>query len=100
MSEKRILIINGHPDILGNHFNAALADAYCEGAESASHTVKRINIAELDFPLLRSQQAFECGDVPALIAESQQMIRWANHLLVIFPLWHGTTPAYFKAYIE
>ncbi len=100
MSDKHILIINGHPDAQGEHYDHALADAYAEGAESAKYEVKRVDVAALDFPFLRNQQAFETEAVPSCIAESQQLISWANHLLIVFPLWHGTTPAYFKAYIE
>jgi hypothetical protein len=31
-----------------------LADAYTDGAEAGGHTVRRVVVAELDFPLLRS----------------------------------------------
>jgi len=54
---KRILLIQGHPDASQRHLCHALEDAYAHGAMTAEHEIKRINVATLDFPLLRSQRA-------------------------------------------
>ena len=64
MDTRRILIIQGHPDPAGRHFGHALADAYAEGAMAAGHEVRRIEVALLDFPLLRSQADWLKGAVP------------------------------------
>ena len=61
MTARRILLIQGHPDALVPHLCHALADAYAAGAHEAGHEVRTINVAELDFPLLRSQYAWEEG---------------------------------------
>lgn len=50
----RITIIDGHPDPNGTRYVHALADAYAAGGAAAGHEVRRIEIAELDFPILRS----------------------------------------------
>lgn len=97
---KRILILQGHPDASRCHFLHALADAYGDAAAAAGHEVKRISIAQLDFPLLRSQDEWEHGDVPAGLRESQESIRWAEHLVIFFPLWLGDMPALVKAFLE
>ncbi len=97
---KRILIIQGHPDPAGNRFCHALEDKYAEGAAQVGHEVRRVHIAGLDFPILRSKEEFENGPVPPSIKESQDAIRWAGHLVILYPLWHGTLPALLKAYIE
>ena len=39
-----ILVINGHPDPSPERLAAALAKAYAEGAETAGHQVRRIDI--------------------------------------------------------
>jgi putative NADPH-quinone reductase len=54
----------------------------------------------LDFPLLRSQQAWEKGELPAALAQAQDDIRWAEHLVVFFPLWLGDMPALLKGFLE
>lgn len=97
---KRILIIQGHPDPIVKHLGHALADAYAEGAQAAGHTVRRIEVAQLDFPLLRSQKAWEEGALPPTLRQSQQDIRWAEHLVILFPLWLGDMPALLKAFLE
>ncbi|HYA39034.1 MAG TPA: hypothetical protein VEI74_12280 [Candidatus Methylomirabilis sp.] len=47
----RIAVIQANPDPRGNRFGHALAEAYAQAAEAAGHEVRRIEIAQLDFPL-------------------------------------------------
>ena len=96
----RILIIQGHPDQGTRHFGHALVEAYAEAAASAGHAVEQLELATLDFPLLRSQQEQEHGTVPEAIAAAQARIKAAEHVVVVFPLWLGTMPALVKAFFE
>ena len=100
MSTKRILLIQGHPDASEPHLCHALASSYSEGAEEAGHTVRRVDVAQLDFPLLRSQKDFETGTVPASLEPVQDDIVWAEHIVFFFPLWAGDMPALLKGFIE
>lgn len=97
---KRILIIQGHPDASEPHLCHALASSYNVGAQSAGHTVKHVNVAELDFPLLRSQKDFETGSVPSSLKPIQNDLLWAEHLVIFFPLWAGDMPALLKGFFE
>ncbi|AMO24766.1 NAD(P)H-dependent oxidoreductase [Ramlibacter solisilvae] len=97
---KRILVIQGHPDPAGAHLLHALADAYTDAARQAGHAVRTTRIAELDFPLLRSQQEWEQGELPAALQQPQQDIGWAEHIVLFFPLWLGDMPALVKAFLE
>ena len=97
---KRILVIQGHPDASMPHLCHALANSYNLGAESAGHSVKHVNVAELDFPLLRSQKDFETGTVPASLKPIQNDLLWAEHLVIFFPLWAGDMPALLKGFFE
>jgi putative NADPH-quinone reductase len=96
----RLLIIQGHPDPAGGHFCHALAENYVEGAASGGHEVRRIDVARLDFPLLRSAAEFNTGPLPASLEEAQRALVWAEHLLLVFPLWMGDMPALLKGFIE
>ena len=78
----------------------ALADAYADGAAGAGHSVSRIDVSRLDFPLLRTKEDFERGNPAPAIGEAQDAIREADHLLIVYPLWHGTMPALLKGFIE
>src|SRR6516164_2003851 len=97
---KRVAIIQGHPDAAGHHLLHALADAYAEGAIAARHEVRRIEVAKLEFPLLRTQVDFETGTIPPALVQAREDMRWAEHWVFLFPLWHGTMPAVFKGFLE
>lgn len=97
---KKITVIQGHPDPTARHFGHELADAYARGALVAGHEVKRIEIAQLDFPLLQSQIEWNSGQVPVGLRDAQAAIAWADHLVLIFPLWLGTMPALVKGFLE
>jgi putative NADPH-quinone reductase len=99
-SATRICIIQGHPTSGEGHFCHALARAYAEGAAKARHEVKIIIVADLDFPVLRTKADWDSGQAPAAIAAAQESIRWAQHLLIIHPLWIGSMPAVLKAFFE
>jgi putative NADPH-quinone reductase len=100
MAAQRILLVQGHPDAVTPHLCHTLADAYAEGAQAAGHEVRHINVAQLDFPLLRSQQAWEHGELPATLQTAQDDIAWAQHLVLFFPLWLGDMPALLKGFLE
>jgi len=97
---RRIAIIQGHPDGSSRHLLHAMADAYAESAREAGHDVRRIDVASLDFPLLRTQDDFEKGEVPASLLTARDDMRWAEHWVFFFPLWHGTMPALLKGFLE
>lgn len=100
MTARRILIIQGHPDPDARHLCHALEDAYAAGAIDAGHAVRRVNVAKLDFPILRSQAEWDHGPVPPALVGVQADILWAQHLVLFFPLWLGGLPAHFKGFLE
>lgn len=97
---KRILLIQGHPDSSQRHLCHALDDAYAAGAIAAGHEIRRIRVATLAFPLLRSQQEWEHGTLPPGLADAQDTIHWAEHIVLFFPLWLGDMPALLKGFLE
>ena len=97
---KRIAIIQGHPDPQGHHFCHALAEAYAAGAREAGHEVETIDVARLDFPLLRSRADLERGAVPEAIRRSQDALTRSDHVVLIYPVWNGAMPALLKGFLE
>jgi putative NADPH-quinone reductase len=97
---KRIAIIQGHPDRSQRHFCHSLAEEYVRGAEDAGHDIQLVDVAKLDFPLLKSQHAWEDETLPGSLRVAQTTLAWAEHWLVIFPLWLGDMPAILKAFFE
>jgi putative NADPH-quinone reductase len=96
----RILLVQAHPDGSQPHFCHALAQAYEEGAREAGHEVQRVDLAALDFPLLRSRAEWEDGPLPVSLKAAQDGIAWAEHLVFFFPLWLGGMPALLKGFLE
>ncbi|HWP25437.1 MAG TPA: NAD(P)H-dependent oxidoreductase [Xanthobacteraceae bacterium] len=97
---KRILIIQGHPDPGERHFGHALASAYAVGAYGAGHELRTIELSKLSFPLLRSAREFYQGPIPEAVLAVQGDMRWAQHLVLVFPIWHGHMPALLHAFLE
>jgi putative NADPH-quinone reductase len=97
---RRILVVQGHPDLSTPHLLHALADAYVDAARAAGHEVRVVRVAEIDFPLLRSQQEWEHGELPPQLRGAQESIGWAQHLVFFFPLWLGDMPALLKGFLE
>lgn len=95
-----ILIIQGHPDAEQTHFCHAIAENYATGAHYGSHAIQQVTVAELDFPILRTQQDFDEGEPTDDIKHAQAQINWADHVLVIYPLWLGDMPALLKGFFE
>lgn len=95
----KIAIIDGHPDPARGHFVNALADAYAAGATKGGHAVNRINLSNLEFPILRSAKEW-AGAVPPALKFAQDAIGWADHLVILYPLWLGGMPALLKGFLE
>ena len=95
---RRIAIIQGHPDATGHHLLNAMADAYADGASLAGHQVKRIEVAKLDFPLLRTQVDFETGELPTSLMQARDDMRWAEHWVFLFALARNDAGARSKAF--
>ena len=100
MNAQRILLIQGHPDGAARHLCHELAEAYAAGAAEGGHALRRLDISTLEFPLLRSVQDWEHGEVPEPLRPAQQDILWCSHLVLVFPLWLGDMPALLKGFLE
>ena len=98
--QRKVLILQGHPDPAPERFGRALAAVYGEGAVAAGHEVRRIDIASLPFALLRTRAEHEAASLSPALAEAQESVAWADHIVIVFPLWLGGMPALFKGFLE
>lgn len=93
-----VLLILGHPRT--DSLCGALADAFGKGAAEAGAAVRRLDLATLDFDLhlhtpSPNQQAFEAD-----LLTARELIRWAEHLVFVYPTWWGTMPALLKGFLD
>jgi putative NADPH-quinone reductase/1,4-dihydroxy-2-naphthoate octaprenyltransferase len=94
----RILVILGHPRV--DSFCGALAGAYEAGARAAGFETLRLDLASLAFdPNVRMPSPRDQSLEPDL-ARAQALIRWADHLVFVYPAWWGTLPALLKGFLD
>lgn len=96
-----ILVINGHPDPSPERFCHTLATAYQTGATGKGHDVRVLEIGRLEIPCLRTAAESYSGEPPnAALEQAQADVAWAEHIVIVYPLWLGDVPAYLKAFLE
>ncbi|UVI28407.1 NAD(P)H-dependent oxidoreductase [Paenibacillus spongiae] len=98
MNHTKIVVITGHPD--PQSYCAALSDAYIEGATGSRAQIRRIDLSQIQFdPNLKYGYRKRTELEPDLI-EAQQLIRWADHLVFVYPNWWGAMPAILKGFVD
>jgi len=94
----KILIVNGHPD--KESYNHALAASYKKGAIASGAELQEINIGELSFnPNLEFGYRKRTELEPDLL-KAQESIKWADHIVWIYPVWWGSVPALMKGFLD
>ncbi|WP_126651723.1 NAD(P)H-dependent oxidoreductase [Chryseobacterium aureum] len=95
---KKIAIINGHPN--QDSFNVGVVEAYRLGAVETGAEVKEIIISNLNFnPNLQFGYQKRMELEPDLM-KAWEIIRWADHLVWVHPVWWGGFPALMKGFID
>ena len=100
MEPRRILILDGHPDPDPGRGGHARAAAAREGAAGSGHEVHAVSLPEMDFPVLTTRQDWEAAPPSERVRAFQDELVWAEHLVIIYPLWLGMMPARLKALFE
>jgi putative NADPH-quinone reductase len=95
---KKILILDGHPD--EHSLCSGLADTYFQKASQAGFEVKRVSIRNLKFDLNLKHGYRSIQELEPDLVESQKLIQWCNHLVLIYPMWWGSMPALLKGYLD
>ena len=94
----RTLIILGHPD--KKSLCMGIADSYEKGAREKGGDVMRINLFDLSYnPNLKNGYRIIQNLEPDLV-EAQRLIKWANHIVIVFPVWWGGVPALLKGFLD
>lgn len=93
-----ILYINSHPQAKGS-FHEAIEKAFVDHI-SPEHEVKVLRLGDASFdPILRHGYAKRMKP-DSYIEESQELVRWADHIVFAFPVWWGDAPALMKGWID
>ncbi|MEK3911784.1 NAD(P)H-dependent oxidoreductase [Paenibacillus sp. FSL H7-0331] len=96
--KNNIAVIIGHP--YPKSYCNALAQAYTKGAVSSGADVRILDLAQISFdPNLKYGYHQRTELEPDLLA-AQETLRWADHLVFVYPNWWGTMPAILKGFID
>lgn len=98
MMPKKIVIINGHPD--KESYNYALAKAYKNGAIKSGAEVREIVIGELNFSLNLKYGYRKRTELEPDLLKSQETLKWAEHIVWVYPVWWGSVPAIMKGFLD
>lgn len=95
---KKILIILGHP--VKDTFSDKLTTAYIEGALSSKAEIKSLKLSQLKFDINFSSGYRGNQELEPDLVMAQELITWADHLVLFYPNWWATFPALLKGFID
>jgi putative NADPH-quinone reductase len=96
--KNNIAVIVGHP--YPESYCNALAQAYTKGAADSGAEVRIIDLGRISFdPILKYGYHQRTELEPDLLA-AQETIRWADHLVFVYPNWWGSMPALLKGFFD
>ncbi|GIW68916.1 MAG: dehydrogenase [Candidatus Parcubacteria bacterium] len=98
MQKKKIALLLGHPD--KDSFSGSVAEAYAAAAEEAGHTVRRIYLGEMKFDPILWHGYKVIQELEPDLVRAQEDIKWADHLVVVYPNWWNTMPALLKGFFD
>lgn len=100
-SPMNVLAILAHPS--PKSLNRALLDTLAEGLRESGHTVRINDLYESGFnPVLTSEDlsAAKNGSGAEDILREQELLRWAEGLVLVYPIWWHAMPAVLKGWID
>ncbi len=96
--KSNITIIIGHP--YADSYCAALSEAYIQGAQNSGATVRVIDLSTIQFDPNLKYGYHKRTELEEDLLVAQEAIRWADHLVFVYPTWWGTMPAILKGFID
>lgn len=95
---KRVLILLGTSK--SDSFCGEIANNYFEGAQESGCDVSVLKLSELKFDPILWEGYNKIQKLEPDLKKAQELIKWADHIIFIFPTWWGSLPALFKGFID
>ncbi|MGF1701259.1 NAD(P)H-dependent oxidoreductase [Photobacterium makurazakiensis] len=94
---RKVLVINGNPKSVS--FCGELVNSYIQACP-ANNEVKHVSLSELEFePNLNGGYDSNLVLEPDLVS-FQQSLLWAEHIVIVLPVWWGGMPAKLKGLVD
>lgn len=96
----KILVVNGHTR--ADTYVGALAERYAADATSAGAEVQLLNLRVVSIEKYLKFAHSESNDYayPADLVVMQKQLLWADHIVLVYPIWWGLPTGLMKTYIE
>ena len=95
---KKIFILVGHPDNESESVN--FAEHYAKGAREAGYEVRMTKLGDLKFDPILHKGYKVIQDYEPDLKKVQEDMTWADHYVIIHPIWWGGMPALFRGFFE
>ena len=93
-----ILVVNGHPD--SKSYVSALFKAYVKNIDRNKNNLKVLELGKMNFdPVLRYGYRKRMN-FDKEIEMSQNLIKWADHIVLFYPIWFAGPPALVWGWFE
>ena len=92
------LVLCGHP--MEPSFSASLADRYADVLLQAGIATRRVDLARMVVPTSIASRLPDDADMQGDVARLWQDMLWADHVVIVHPLWWGGMPAKLKALFD
>lgn len=94
----KILVISGHP--YAKSFNAAIFKDFVKNLDTKKHEVETLELGKMKFdPVLRFGYS-EFMQPDAEIEKSQELVKWADKIVFIYPIWWSDMPSLLKGWFD
>ena len=96
------LIIYSH--LNPESFTKAIVDKIANSSKAKGETIKIIDLYGENFqPILKMpdiSSMFMGTETPNDVKKYQEMITWADHITIVYPMWWGQMPAILKGFFD
>jgi NAD(P)H dehydrogenase (quinone) len=99
MTQKRIFILNGHP--AENSLSKSIAETYLQEARNEGHDVRISHLSQMSFDPNHAFAGYkQHKDLEPDLSALRKDIDWAQHIVLITPMWWGGMPAKLKGIFD
>ncbi|MCR4284241.1 MAG: NAD(P)H-dependent oxidoreductase [Parcubacteria group bacterium] len=95
---KKVTVILGHPS--RESFCGSIMQSYIDGAKESGKEVREVYIGDLKFDPILWKGYSSIQELEEDLKKAQEDMRWADHLVFVYPTWWGGMPALMKGFVD